>query len=133
MDSINNIGDIYKLGPMQQDALSYSACPEFSDVEQTSCLSENLNASAFKRARRQVVQWHPSLRTSFYWQDLSEPLQVVHSQVTLPWIQEDWRGGIGGGTARAVGGLPGFELSQAPLSRHSHSGSGLSTVAASGL
>jgi hypothetical protein len=125
MDGLHTIEDIYKLAPMQQGMLFHTLHAPNSGMyfEQTSCLTENLKTSAFKRAWQQVVQRHPSLRTSFYWQDLSEPLQVVYRQVPLPWIQEDWRGVS---AAEQPGRLEaflqadrarGFELGQAPLMR----------------
>ena len=78
---------------MQQGMLFHTLYAPDSEVyrEQTSCsLKGNLNVSAFQQAWGQVVQRHPILRTAFYWEELSEPLQVV--QVELPWEQRDWRG-----------------------------------------
>jgi surfactin family lipopeptide synthetase C len=43
-------------------------------------------------AWRAVVARHPILRTSFHWRDRSEPFQAVHSQVTVPVVEHDWRG-----------------------------------------
>jgi surfactin family lipopeptide synthetase C len=95
MEHINSIEDIYKLSPMQQGMLFHTLYAPDSEVyrEQTSCsLKGNLNVSAFQQAWGQVVHRHPILRTAFYWEELSEPLQVVQRQVELPWEQRDWRG-----------------------------------------
>jgi hypothetical protein len=49
------------------------------------------DASTFERAWQRLVHQHPALRTSFLWEGLEEPLQIVHEQVELPLHQEDWR------------------------------------------
>src|SRR5918996_2307571 len=90
-----NVEDIYPLSPLQQGLLFHTLYAPDSEVyrEQMSCrLKGDLNGSAFQQAWGQVVQQHALLRTAFYWEELSEPLQVVHRQVKLPWVEEDWRG-----------------------------------------
>ncbi|MDQ3834853.1 MAG: condensation domain-containing protein, partial [Actinomycetota bacterium] len=83
----------------------------------------SLRVSAFKRAWRQVIQRHPILRTGFYWEEMSEPLQVVYRQAELAWVEEDWRGLSSGeqqGRLQAflqADRAQGFELDQAPLMR----------------
>jgi hypothetical protein len=47
---------------------------------------------AFQRAWQQVINWHPVLRSSFVWEGLEEPLQVVHPQASLPVEEQDWQG-----------------------------------------
>src|SRR5437764_1608962 len=42
------------------------------------------------RAWRLVFESHPALRTSFHWDGLDKPLQVVHQNVTPPAHREDW-------------------------------------------
>src|SRR5438067_1017005 len=70
-----------------------------------------------------VLARHPILRTACLWEGLEEPLQVVRLRVTLPWVQEDWRGlSALEQQARVEGFLEadrrrGFELGQAPLMR----------------
>src|ERR687892_266169 len=90
-----NVEDIYPLSPLQQGLLFHTLHAPESEVyrEQMSCrLKGNLNRSAFKQASGQVVQRHALLRTACLWEGLEEPLQVVRSRDTLPWVQEDWRG-----------------------------------------
>ena len=121
-----NIESIYPLSPMQQGMLFHTLYAPESGVycEQMSCsLNENLNVSAFKQAWQQVVQRYPVLRTLFVWRHRKEPLQVVRARVTLPWVEEDWRGWSPleqQGRLEAfleADRVRGFDLGQAPLMR----------------
>jgi hypothetical protein len=92
--NVDNIEDIYELSPMQQGMLFHSLdAPESgvycSRVSYT--LSGNLDVSAFERAWQQVVDRHPVLRTSFYWEELEKPLQVVHRYAKLLFEFQDWQ------------------------------------------
>lgn len=90
-----NIEDIYTLSSMQQEMLIHTlSTPEsdlgFSQICWT--LGAGFDLSKFKRAWQEVVHRHPILRTSFCWEGLVEPHQVVSSEVDLNWRQHDWRG-----------------------------------------
>ncbi len=89
-----NIEDIYKLSPTQQGLLFHTLYAPDSGVycDRYNITLKGLNVSAFKQAWQQVVQRHAVLRTSFYWEEVDEPIQVVHRQVKLPFEQHDWRG-----------------------------------------
>ena len=50
-----------------------------------------LDAPALFAAWTTVIARHPILRTSFHWRDRSEPVQVVHHDVTLPVAEDDWQ------------------------------------------
>lgn len=92
---MKNVEDYYPLSPMQQGMLFHSLSAPASGMyhEQVSVsLHGQLDASAFSRAWEQVVQRHAALRTSFFWEDLDEPVQVVHRNVPLSWDRHDWRG-----------------------------------------
>ena len=54
-------------------------------------LKGKLEVSALQRAWAQVTQRHSALRSSFHWEEMEEPLQVVSKQVELPWVTHDWR------------------------------------------
>ncbi|ACC81022.1 non-ribosomal peptide synthetase [Nostoc punctiforme] len=91
---MNNIEDLYELSPMQQGMLFHTLYAPESEVyfEQLLCiLSGKLNFTAFQKAWEQVVARHPILRSSFYWEEIEKPLQMVSKQVDLPWEELDWR------------------------------------------
>ncbi|BAY73751.1 amino acid adenylation domain protein [Nostoc linckia NIES-25] len=92
---MKNIEDFYPLSPIQQGILFHSLYAPDSAVycEVFSCnIQGQLNISAFKQAWEQLLERHAILRTSFVWEGLKEPAQIVHKQVQLPWEKQDWRG-----------------------------------------
>ncbi|MGH8650864.1 MAG: condensation domain-containing protein, partial [Gammaproteobacteria bacterium] len=98
-ESNANIESIYPLSPLQQGLLFHTLhAPESGAYrEQMSCrLKGNLNVAVFKQAWGQVVQRHAVLRTLFVWRHRKKLLQVVRGRVTLPWVEEDWRGWASG-------------------------------------
>ncbi|MEH2112703.1 non-ribosomal peptide synthetase [Nostoc sp.] len=122
----NNIEDIYELSPMQQGMLFHKlAAPNSVVYFEQACFSlqTQLNVSAFQKAWQRVVDRHPILRTSFYWDNLDKPYQVVHQQVDLPWEFQDWRQLSFQEQQNKLkaflkaDGDRGFELSQVPLIR----------------
>ena len=52
----------------------------------------HFDSSAFKRAWQKLLERHTVLRTSFVWQKVPKPLQVVRQQVTLTWDERGWSG-----------------------------------------
>ncbi len=91
--NVKNIEDIYPLSPMQQGMLFHSLYAPETGVyfEQTSwTLRGDLDVSAFEQAWGRVLARHSALRTSFLWEDLDEPLQVVHRDLDLPFERRDW-------------------------------------------
>ncbi len=92
---MKNIEDFYPLSPMQQGILFHTLYAPTSGMYflQFGCtICGDFNALEFKRAWQEVVEKYQILRTSFIWEGLKEPVQVVHRQVKLPWEQLDWRG-----------------------------------------
>ncbi|MBR8840828.1 MAG: amino acid adenylation domain-containing protein, partial [Stigonema ocellatum SAG 48.90 = DSM 106950] len=123
---MDNIADIYELSPMQQGMLFHTLYAPKSGVyfEQLSCtLQGNLNVLAFKQAWQEVVARHAILRTSFYWEEVDKPLQVVRLDVDIPWEEHDWLDlTLSEQQQRLEGFLltdreQGFQLDQAPLIR----------------
>jgi amino acid adenylation domain-containing protein len=123
---MKNIEDFYPLSPMQQGMLFHTLYDPKSQVycEQFSgYIRGNLNVLAFQRAWEKLVERHSVLRTSFIWEGIKEPVQVLHKQVSLPWEQHDWRGLASGEQQKRLKTVlqqeqnRGFELAQAPLMR----------------
>ncbi len=121
---MNDIEDIYELSPMQQGILFHSLYEQsdgmyFHMLAWT--LEGPLNVDAFKQAWHQVVARHAVLRTSFHWQELEKPLQVVHSTIELPWLNISWQGKTELEEKRSAfikaDRSQGFELDEAPLMR----------------
>ncbi|MFN6513535.1 MAG: amino acid adenylation domain-containing protein [Nostoc sp. CreGUA01] len=123
---MKKIADFYPLSPTQQGILFHSLYAPDSAVycEVFSCnIQGELNIKIFKQAWEELLERHPILRTSFVWQDLKEPAQIVHKEVKLPWEQQDWCG-IESiiqqqriETFLAAEQQRSFDISQAPLMR----------------
>jgi amino acid adenylation domain-containing protein len=89
-----NVESFYPLSSTQQSMLFHTLYDIDSGtyVEQLSMLLQgNLDAAALQRAWYQVVERHPIFRTSFIWEGLESPIQVVYRHVEVPWQIEDWR------------------------------------------
>jgi len=121
-----NIADFYPLSPMQQGMLFHSIYAPDSGVyvEQLSCtLHGKLNIERFQQTWQQVCDRHPILRTSFVWEGIKEPVQVVHRQVPLPWQRLDWQDLSAEDQQEKLEDYlqtdqqQGFQLNQAPLMR----------------
>jgi amino acid adenylation domain-containing protein len=114
--------DVYVLSPMQQGLLFHSlyAPDEQLYVDQLVLeIEARLDPGLLAAAWQRVVARHPALRTSFHWQGLDKPLQVVHREVTVPFAAHDRRGE----PRRRVDDLledirrRGFQLGRPPLLR----------------
>lgn len=122
----SNVEDIYELAPLQRGMLLHSAHDGAADMylsQQTYMADGDLDPGALVEAWRAVVAAHPALRTSFHWEGLDKPLQVVHRDVTLPVFHHDWSGIDEDqqrqrlDELRAEDAASGFDLSVAPLQR----------------
>ena len=91
---LENLEDLYQLSPMQQGMLFHSIySPDSGAYFEQSLFTilGNLNVSAFEDAWQRVMDRHSILRTSFLWEDLASPVQVVHRNVDLEISKHDWR------------------------------------------
>ncbi|NEP32738.1 amino acid adenylation domain-containing protein [Moorena sp. SIO3B2] len=121
-----NIEEIYELSSMQQGMLFHTVYEPESEVyfEQLLCtIKGTLKGAVLEQAWQQVVARHPVLRSSFYWEEVDDPLQVVHKQVELPWTYHHWQDLTAQEQQYRLEGLLdsdrrlGFDLEQAPLMR----------------
>jgi amino acid adenylation domain-containing protein/non-ribosomal peptide synthase protein (TIGR01720 family) len=126
MASVGNVEDIYPLSPAQQGMLFHSLYAPHSAVyvgQLTLTLKGNLDKSALERAWLQVVNRHTALRSTFAWEGLDEPLQVVRKDVSLSLVEEDWREAAAAEQAARLQSFLesdrrlGFDLTAPPLMR----------------
>ncbi len=90
-----DIQDIYPLSPIQDGILFHALHAtemELYHMQQVYTIHSNLNIPALKYAWQQVTNLHTVLRTSFYWEELNNTLQVVHKQVKVPIEYQNWQG-----------------------------------------
>ncbi|MGY0064535.1 amino acid adenylation domain-containing protein [Streptomyces sp. LZ34] len=90
------VEEVYPLSPFQEWALRlWREQPEpglflVHRIEALPLADGDLEP--FERALSLQAAAHPVVRTSFAWEGLDEPVQVVHRDVTVSVRQEDWRG-----------------------------------------
>lgn len=90
-----NLDDVYELSPMQQGILFHTLFDPVGDLYFEQCVVTvrgHLEEERFARAWQAVAVRHAILRTSFHWEGLEKPVQVVHSGIELPFQSLDWRG-----------------------------------------
>ncbi|WP_338270543.1 amino acid adenylation domain-containing protein, partial [Corallococcus caeni] len=90
-----DLDDVYPLSPLQQGMLFHALLEPTSGMycEQMAwSFHGTVNLPVMRRAWELLVERNAILRTSFVWDGLSEPLQVVHASAELPWRELDWRG-----------------------------------------
>src|SRR4051794_8799435 len=93
--SKENVESIYRLSPAQQGMLFHILYAPGEGVYFEvfeSDFSVHFDPAAFERVWQELVDRNPVLRTSFVWEGLEEPVQVVHRQMKLPFLLLDWRG-----------------------------------------
>lgn len=121
-----NVEDIYELSPLQGGMLLHSMHDGAADMylsQQTYTAEGPLDPDALVRAWESVVAAHPALRTSFHWAGLDKPLQVVHREVALPVVRDDWSEADPEQQRKQIDQMlaedrsNGFDLAVAPLQR----------------
>jgi amino acid adenylation domain-containing protein len=88
-----DIENIYGLSPLQQGMLFQTLYAPQSGTycEQVSfTFRGGIDSVKFKEAWQQVLDRNAVLRTSFHWDGLEKPVQVVHRSVVLPLHEDDW-------------------------------------------
>jgi amino acid adenylation domain-containing protein len=126
MNSGLPVEDIYPLSPLQQGMMFHSLYAPKSRAyfhQYTCALKGDLDLSAFKMAWQRLIDRHTILRSALEWEELDEPVQIVHRGVGLPIEFLDWRATPSAEREREVESFLetdrelGFELSRAPLMR----------------
>lgn len=87
--------EVYPLSPLQAGMLFHTLFePESTDylVQFVYTIDGELDPAALRRAWEHVIDRHPILRTTFAWDGLPQPMQVVHAHAPLRLRELDWRG-----------------------------------------
>lgn len=90
----DTIEDIYELSPMQKGILFNSIYKDNSSeyiIQADILLKGDLDSERFEQACAKVIENHAILRTSFHWEEIQQPLQVVHNKVTPVYNTYDCR------------------------------------------
>src|ERR1700754_4173021 len=88
-----NIEDIYALSPAQQGMLFETLLAPNSGVyiNQKFCeFRGELHIASFEKAWQRLLERHTTLRTSFLWEGLDEPVQIVRRNLQLSLERQDW-------------------------------------------
>jgi amino acid adenylation domain-containing protein len=113
------IADVHPLAPLQQGLLFESLAsgdPGLYCVQVDCTLAGELDLPCFEEAWRIVLRRHPALRSDFDWEELDEPVQVVHDGLDLEIaFREAGPGELA--THCAAEARRGFDLAAAPLQR----------------
>ena len=84
---------------------------------------QHVDVEAMRTAWQRIIDRYTILRTSFNWENLELPEQIVHRHVEVPFFVEDWRGAGGSIQEMRLRRLlredreKGFDLHTAPLLR----------------
>nr|MDP9121542.1 condensation domain-containing protein [Acidobacteriota bacterium] len=89
-----NLESIYRLSPVQEGILFHTLREPESGLyvrQLIAKLSGPLEVERLKEAWVGLLERHAVLRTSFHWQEVAHPVQLVARRVGLPWEELDWR------------------------------------------
>ncbi|HXT63140.1 MAG TPA: amino acid adenylation domain-containing protein [Pyrinomonadaceae bacterium] len=118
--------NICELTPTQQAMLLFSVyAPKSPAYFEQFCYEFQgaLDIEIFKRAWQEVIDRHSILRSSFSWDGLNGPQQIVHASVDLPFSVHDWRNVTSSQQAERLTEFLesdqqlGFDVGRAPLLR----------------
>jgi len=120
------IEDVYLATPLQAGLLFHTLSEPNSGVyvmQHRYWIEGVIDVDAFRRAWQAIADAHPIFRTSFVWDGLPIPHQLVHRHVELPFDYADWRVFSDVERQERLSDLladeraEGFELGRAPLIR----------------
>ena len=89
---IDGVDNAFQLLPAQKGMLYHCLESTESDVYVTYItlnINGSLDVARWKNAWQCVCMKHEALRSSFMWENLDEPLQLVHSEIQLNWKVSD--------------------------------------------
>lgn len=123
--ALDDVEDVYPLSPLQERMLFQSlAHPEKGlFILQTVADLANVDVEAFRKAWQRLAERHATFRTTFHWEDINKPVQVVHRHAEVQITILDWRTLDSAEQATQFRALlredrrRGFDLNRLPLQR----------------
>lgn len=124
--SLEGIEDIYPLSATQAGMVYHALAQPHAGVytgQVCFLLKGKVDPALMRETWNRVVDRHAVLRSAILWDELDEPLQVVHRDVEVPWQQLDWSGMSPDEQSRAMEQWKledreaGFDLVKPPLMR----------------
>ncbi len=94
MSTNANFIDVFTTTPLQSGMLYYDIMHPKSTIytqQYRFVIEGNIDFFHFIHAWNEAFQTFPAMRTSFHWEGLSKPLQVIHKQVPPPLVTHDLR------------------------------------------
>jgi amino acid adenylation domain-containing protein len=94
MESMDDVEDILPLAPMQQGILVHQVMAPGSaafHLQMELALDGSVDEARLEEAWRLIAARHSALRTSFVWERVEKPYQLVHREVALEVHRHDWR------------------------------------------
>lgn len=123
MDS-SKLEAIYPLTFMQQTLLIHSLSEgKDQGFLQVQCsLEGTLDLELLKEAWSQIINQHAAFRTSIHWEEIEQPVQVIHSEASLDWSYHNWEKAKAGidkriDNLKELDSQKGFDFTKAPISR----------------
>ncbi|MGD9657834.1 MAG: amino acid adenylation domain-containing protein [Methylocystis sp.] len=122
----SEIEDIYPVTPLQAGLLFHTLSEPNSGVyvmQHRYWIEGDIDIDSFRHAWQAIADAHPIFRTSFVWEGLETPLQLVWRHIELPFSYADWRSFSEAERDKRLNSLlaeeraKGFELGSAPLIR----------------
>ncbi len=92
---MENVQDIYELSAMQHGLLYDSVTTGNSGmymIQLDYVMRGRVDHEALERAWQETLDRHAILRTSFHWDEVKTPLQIVHASVPISITTHDWTG-----------------------------------------
>lgn len=124
--ALEGVEDIYPLTPVQAGMVFHSLAKPGSGVyvgQICFILNGQVDPDRMAATWRQLMERHTTLRSSVLWDELDQPLQVVHRELPLEWDYIDWEesAGMDCGNAfeswKASDRAREFDLARPPLMR----------------
>lgn len=90
---MSKIADIYPLSHTQHGILYHTVYESDNDLyhnQLSFVVNGNPDLQIFEQAWQEVILRYEVLRTSFHWENMEKPMQVVHHHAAPEWKYDDW-------------------------------------------